>query len=71
MSRWPGNSMYDDAARRRPDALFMSRALVQSERLRTFGLAGHPLRKGTDGDTTAVPALIPIPEGFGQVSMIP
>ncbi|CAN0183710.1 unnamed protein product, partial [Pylaiella littoralis] len=43
------------------------RARVQMERLRTFSLAGHPLRQGVEDDTTAVPALIPIPEGFGQV----
>lgn len=38
---------------------------IQSERLRTFRLAGHPVRRGDDDDTTAVPALIPIPRGFG------
>lgn len=38
---------------------------IQSERLRTFKLAGHPIRRGDEKDTTAVPALIPIPRGFG------
>lgn len=38
---------------------------IQSERLRTFRLAGHPVRRGDEDDTTTVPALIPIPEGFG------
>ncbi|CAM9134971.1 unnamed protein product [Scytosiphon promiscuus] len=41
---------------------------LQSERLRTFQLAGHPLRRGTADDTTAVPALIPIPEGLGNAN---
>lgn len=40
------------------------------ERLRTFRLAGHPLRQGVEDDTTAVPALIPIPEGLGKVSLV-
>ncbi|CAM9631668.1 unnamed protein product [Ectocarpus fasciculatus] len=44
------------------------RSLIQSERLRTFSLAGHPLRRGVEHDTTAVPALIPIPEGFGHAN---
>ena len=38
---------------------------TQSERLRTFRLAGHTVRRGKEDDTTAVPALIPIPRGFG------
>lgn len=40
------------------------------ERLRTFRLVGHPLRRGVEDDTTAVPALIPIPEGLGQVRLV-
>ncbi|CAM9209134.1 unnamed protein product [Ectocarpus sp. 4 AP-2014] len=44
------------------------RSLIQSERLRTFSLAGHPLRRGVEHDTTAVPALISIPEGFGHAN---
>lgn len=36
------------------------------EQLRTFRLAGHSIRRGVESDTTAVPALIPIPEGFGS-----
>lgn len=36
------------------------------EQLRTFRLAGHSIRRGLESDTTAVPALIPIPQGFGS-----
>lgn len=46
----------------------LRRVRVQMERLRTFRLAGHPLRRGVEDDTTAVPALIPFPEGLGIVS---
>lgn len=55
------------------DSIVVSyRKHIQSERLRTFKLAGHPIRRGDEEDTTAVPALIPIPRGFGasEVRMV-
>lgn len=67
----PGTTVIgaDDPSVRCPNPFrsFRRRRQVTARELRsTFRASGSPIRRGSEDDATAVPALIPIPEAFGS-----